>query len=217
MVLGAVIAAAGLAVLSACGDPNPAGDDEQVRHGLQAIKGITQDGFTLGDPDAPATLSIISAPTSFALDAVITQLPALTQRFVRPGRLKLQMRTPTRGPYGATGEERAVAGALLAAGLQDRYWDALVRFVARYGGDVKTADLVSLLRRSGVSDVDRAMTERSSPRIRAALDRADAAAADAGGRGELVYVLTRPDSDPLRLSFENDRRVLADEVANKLR
>ena len=71
-------------------------------------------------------------PTSYELDQLITLLPSVTDGFVRNGRLKLQMRTPTRGPYGANGEERAASGALLAAGLQGRYWDALIRFVANY-------------------------------------------------------------------------------------
>ncbi len=178
-----VIASAG------CGAGDPVSNERQVRRGLEAIQGIPQDGFTLGRGDAPWTLIIMSAPTSYELDNLITQLPAVVERFVRGGRLRLQMRTPTGGPYGGTGEERAVAGALLAAGLQGRYWDALVRFVPTYVGGVGTDDLADLLRQSGVADVDRAMTERSSTRVRAALDRADAAAAEANGMGHPVYVL----------------------------
>ncbi len=217
LVLRIAVGVAVVAALAACGTTNPAADDAQVQRGLEAIEGIDQDGFTLGDPHAPWTLSVISSPTSFELDALITQLPALTQRFVRPGRLKIQMRTPTRGPYGANGEEREVAGALLAAGLQDRYWDALVRFVPRYRGGVQAADLASLLRLAAVSDVSLAMTERSSPRIRAALDRADEVAAAAEGGGRLVYVLARGDGEQQRLTFENQRRTLADEVGGSLR
>lgn len=206
-----------VALLGACGAANPAADDAQVQRGIDAIDGIEQDGFTLGDPQAPWTLSIISSPTSFELDALITELPELTRRFVRPGRLKLQMRTPTKGPYGVDGEERDVAGALLAAGLQDHYWDALVRFVPRYRAGVRPADLAALLRRSAVPDVALAMMQRSSPRIRTALDRADEVAAAAEGAGRLVYLLAHGADEPRRLSFENELRTLADEVGGSLR
>lgn len=206
-----------VAGLAACGTADPATDGAQVQRGLAAIEGIDQDGFTLGDPQAPSTLSIISSPTSFELDALITQLPALTQRFVRPGLLKLQMRTPTKGQYGSNGEEREVAGALLAAGLQGRYWDALVRFVPRYRGRVRTGDLASLLRLAAVPDVGQAMIARSTPRVRAALDRADEVAAAAEGGGHLVYLLAKGAREPRRLKFESQLRTLADEVGGALR
>lgn len=217
VVLRIAVGVAVVATTAACGTSNPAADGAQVQRGLEAIAGIDQHGFTLGDPDAPWTLSVISSPTSFELDALITQLPALTERFVRPGRLNVQMRTPTKGPYGADGEERAVAGALLAAGLQDRYWDALVRFVPPYRGGVGTADLASLLRRAAVPDVSLAMTERSTHRIRAALDQADEVAAAAEGDGRLVYVLAKDAGEAQRLTFEEQRRTLADEVGGSLR
>ncbi|MEJ7797194.1 MAG: hypothetical protein WKF42_01750 [Solirubrobacteraceae bacterium] len=224
VVLRTALAVAGVGVFAACGSGNPAADDAQVGRGLEAIKGIPQDGSTLGDPKAPWTLSVISTPTSFELDGLITQLPALTERFVRSGRLNIQMRTPTRGPYGGNGEERAVAAALLAAGLQDRYWDALVRFVPRYVGGVDGRDLALLLRRAGVPDVERALRDRSSTRIRSALDRADGAAAaadgdqakDAARQGLVFYMLTLGADEPRFVRFVQKGRSLTDAVALEL-
>lgn len=226
LVLRGALAVVVLGLLAGCGAGNPATDVKQVGRGLQAIEGISQDGFTLGDPKAPWTLSVIASPISYELDGLITQLPKLVERFVRPGMLNIQMRTPTRGPYGAGGEERAVAGALLAAGLQDRYWDALVRFVPGYDGGVDDDDLADLLRRSGVPDVKRAMRERSSERIRSALDRADAAAASAAdvsdqseaavAQGQAVYLLKSGSDDPQYLRFVQKRRSLTDEAARVL-
>lgn len=227
VVLRAALAAVSVAGLTGCGVGNPAADANRVSRGLDAIAGVPQDGFTLGDPKAPWTLSVIATPTSYELDGLITQLPALCERFVRPGRLNIQMRTPTRGPYGANGEARAVAGALLAAGLQERYWDALVRFVPTYVGGIDGGDLVRLLRRSDVPDVKRAMSARSSERIRSALDRADAAAAAAGdvsdqsgdavAQGQVVYLLESDETHEAQyLRFVQKRRSLTDEIARVL-
>jgi hypothetical protein len=212
-----LVATVAMLALGACGTVNPASDDAQVQSGLKAIAGIAQDGFTLGDPRAPWTLSVISSPTNFELDALVTQLPELTRRFVRSGRLRLQMRTPTKGPYGLDGSEREVAGVLLAASLQGRFWDALVRFVPRYTGAVSTAALADLLRRSGVPDVDRAMADRTQARVRAALNRADEVAAAAKGGGRVLYLLGRSGGELHRLDNETALRNIADEVGQTLR
>ena len=203
--LSAALATALIASAAGCSAGDTASDERQVRSGLAAIAGVPQDGYTLGRPGARWTLSVISAPTSYELDHLVTVLPALGERFVRGGRVKLQMRTPTMGPYGADGDERAAAGALLAAGLQRRYWDALVRFVATYDGEVTTSGLTALLRRSGVADIDRALADRSSPLIRAALDRADADAEKAGGTGHLIYLLTSDGGDEFDLTRQAEK------------
>lgn len=202
-------------LLTACHDKNPMADTK-VSRALAAIEGIPQDGFTLGRSDAPWTLSIISAATGYELDPMISQLPALTERFVRSGRMKLQLRTPTSGSYSGDGEERAAAGALLAAGLQGRYWDCLVTFVASYGDGLELDDLETLLTRSGVADVDRAMVERLSPRVRRALVRADAAAAATDGQGRVVYLLRPTNGPPRIIALGADTGRLAEAVARVL-
>ena len=211
----AMLAVAALA-LSACGTTDPVSNAEQTRRGLAAITGLPQEGFTLGRSTAPWTLSIISSPTSYELDQLITLLPELTDRFVRGGRLKLQMRTPTKGAYGANGQERVAAGALLAAGLQDHYWNALVRFVSNYPGSVKTDRLTELLRASGVPDVDRAMRDRSNAQVRGALVRADVVGDEADGKGQLVYVLTSPSGTEVDLTRQADKGRLPDMIGRRL-
>ena len=142
--------------------------------------------------------------------------PELTDRFVRSGRLRLQMRTPTKGSYGANGQERVAAGALLAAGLQDRYWNVLVRFVANYPGSVKTSRLTALMRDAGVPDVDRAMRDRSNAQVRGALDRADVVGDEADGKGQLVYVLTSPSGTTVDLSRQADKGRLPDQIGRRI-
>jgi hypothetical protein len=217
------------AVLAGCHHEDPASDGAQVRRGLAAIEGIPQDGFTLGRSDAPWTLTIISPATSYELDQMITQLPAVSEQFVRPGRLKLQLRTPAAGSSGGDGEQRAAASALLAAGLRGRYWDALVRLVPAYRGALSDAAVAALLRRSGVRDVASAMAQRSTYRIQHAVDRADAAADAAKlllGRGypagpnRVVYLLTPAAGRPLEangnITSEADQGRLAIALATSV-
>lgn len=204
------------ALLAGCHGKDPGGDSTQVRRGAAAIEGIPQDGFTLGRAEASWELSVISPATSLELDQLITQLPAVTEQFVRSGRINVQMRTPSTGAYGGNGEARVADGVLLAAGLQGRYWDALVRLVPVYRGGLEADDLAALLKRSGVDNVRLAMTERSGPRVGAELVRADAAAAAAGGNGRLLYILTPPDGAPRNLTPDVDQGRLAGAIAREL-
>ena len=207
-----------------CGATYPGSDRAQVRRGVQAIEGLPQDGFTLGRSQARWTLTVISSATRYELDQLITMLPALVKRFVRPGRMNIQLRTPSTGVYGANGDERTAAGALLAAGLQRRYWDALVRFVPTYRGRLSDGDISALLQRSAVPDVRRAMAERASPRVRAALDRADVVAATAAtafpasaGKDRVIYLLTPHGEDPRNVTLDGDLGRLVDVLGSVVR
>ena len=164
-----MVLAAALVSLAGCSAGDPVSNARQTARGLDAIAGLPQDGFTLGASNAPWTLSVMSTPTSYELDQLITLLPSVTDGFVRDGRLKLQMRTPTRGPYGANGEERAASGALLAAGLQGRYWDALIRFVANYAwrrDDDRAREPDGPVGRAGRRSRDGRSLQRPHPRRR---------------------------------------------------
>jgi hypothetical protein len=199
-----------------CGPGDQVSDAQQTRRALAAIDGLHQDGFTLGRADAPWTLSVISSPTSYELDQLLTLLPGLSDRWLRTGRVRVQIRTPTKAPYAANGDERAVAGALLAAGLQGRYWNALVRFVANYSGTVTTPLLRDLLRQSGVPDIARAMRDRSDAQIRGALNRADVVARDAHGTGHVIYVLSSAGGAEVDLSRQADKGRLSEMIGREL-
>jgi len=200
-------------LITACHNENRAGDGTQVRRGMAAIEGIPQDGSTLGRGDAPWTLSVISAATSYELDQLITLLPAVTDQLVRPGRLKVQMYTPSTGRYQGNGDDRIAAGALLAAGLQGRYWDALVRFVPTHRGKLTVDELVAMLRRSGVGDVRRAMTERFGPRVRVALARAEAAAKATSERDGVAYLLTPAEGPTAEVTLPATYGKLVEEIS----
>ena len=198
-------------VLAGCAEQDHGSDRVQVDRAVRAIEGIPQDGFTLGRRNARWTLTVIASATSFELDQMITMLPALVEHHVRPGLMKIALRTPSTGRYGANGDERTAAGALLAAGAQGHFWDALVRFVPVYRGRLSEDGVRSWLRRSGVPDVSRAMTERAGDGVRAALAAADEAAANAAAsfpavaeRRRVIYLLTLRGEGPRNVTLDGD-------------
>lgn len=212
LLTGMLLAACG-ALLGACDGEDPAADETQVQRGIAAIAGIPQDGFTLGRQDAPWTLSVVSSATSYELDQFITLLPAVTDQFVRPGRLNLQLRTPTSGRYQGDGDDsRIAAGALLAAGLQGHFWDALVRFVPTHRGQVTVNQLRALLERAGVRDVALAMRQRTSPRVHRALDVADAAGQTTNERRGVAYVLAPAGGPAVEITNDATKGNLAVEI-----
>jgi protein-disulfide isomerase len=96
----------------------------------QRFGAIPQRGAVLGWPRAPYTLvefADLQCPYCARFDRDV--LPAVIARFVRPGRLRLELRPiavigPASGP---------AAGAVLAAGLQDRMWQFADLFYRNQG------------------------------------------------------------------------------------
>ncbi len=127
-------------------------------------------GSILGDADAGVpTLTVfadIASPGYSRFDAEV--LPSLLSRYVRPGRIRIQLRTlPGDLPIGAE-----VARIAQAAGLQTQLW-AFVRALAAFNGattdagDVAAAESVL----KGV-DLERLVVDSRSSRVRRAISRA---------------------------------------------
>jgi protein-disulfide isomerase len=167
---------------------------------LALFGGLPQDGFTLGRPDARATLVIytaLDAPRG-SFDAV---LPALVERFVRPGRLTLQLRTLSRDPALTAGDGGALraAYAAQAAGLQDRLWPFVRVLGLRSPGYVDDAVLADVAGRIPGLDVRRMRGDAVSPRVAAAVERADAMARAAGVTAVPTFILEQRGRRPTRL------------------
>jgi protein-disulfide isomerase len=115
-------AAVGL-MLAGCGSAAPSSATRPAPAGAASLAarfgGIPQRGPVLGSPRAPYTLfwfADLQCPFCAAFDRDV--LPAVISRFVRPGRLRLELR-----PIAFIGPGSAVgAAATVAAGLQDRMW-----------------------------------------------------------------------------------------------
>jgi protein-disulfide isomerase len=171
-----------LASLAGCGggDDGGGGDGSPPEAGEKALRGeaslderfrgIPQDGAILGRRDAPYTLvefADLQCPFCAQFDRAI--LPAVIERFVRPGRLRLEFRAVAfLGPDSGEG-----AAATVAAGRQDRMWQFADLFYRNQGaensGYVTPAFLARVARGAGL-DLERWRGESNSPELVADLE-----------------------------------------------
>jgi protein-disulfide isomerase len=102
------------------GEETPAEPPAQQTSEVSALfDGIPQDGITLGDPDAPATLvEFADLQCPFCAEYTTGALPTVIDRYVRSGKLKLQLNVlQFLGPDSEKAAE--VAGG---AALQNKLW-----------------------------------------------------------------------------------------------
>lgn len=137
------------------------------------LAGIPESGVTLGDPGAPATLVEFADPqcpfcAQYARDA----LPALVDQWVRPGRLRFDLRLLT-----FIGPDSLPAARLAgAAALQNHLWtfsDLLFLNQGRENsGYVTTSFLTRVAEATPGLDVHRAFAKRDSGQVDAQLAEA---------------------------------------------
>jgi protein-disulfide isomerase len=114
--------------------------------------GIPQDGATLGNPDAPATMvEFVDLQCPFCAEYTRDALPAIVKRYVRAGKLKLELR-----PVAILGPDSATGAAAAAAAAQDnRIWQFADLWYLNQGrensGYVDDAFLRRIARGAGVS------------------------------------------------------------------
>ena len=160
-----------LAIVAAgCGgddDGESSAEKERVLRGEAAVaeryEGIPQEGSFLGRPDAPYTLvefADLQCPFCAQFDRDV--LPAVIERFVRPGKLRIELRPVAfLGPDSATG-----AAATLAAGEQDRMWqfaDLWYRNQGPENSGYATPEFLSVIGRAASLDIDRWQSQSNSP------------------------------------------------------
>ena len=147
------------------GGPAPSRGDET---GLFA--GIPQRGLRLGSPTAKVLLVEFADPQCpFCREFAVRTLPSVVRRYVRTGRIRMELRLVS---FLGRDSVRA-AQALEAAALQDRMWQATARFYERQGQENSGYVTDAFLRRvlGGVPglDVGRALRERRHPQVAAEL------------------------------------------------
>jgi protein-disulfide isomerase len=122
---------------SGCGgsSPSTAPEDPALR-GADSLQerfgGIAQNGRALGSPRAPYTLvEFADLQCPFCARFHRDILPTVIERFVRPGRLRLELR-----PVAFLGPDSSpAAAAVVAAGLQDRMWQFADLFYRNQGSE----------------------------------------------------------------------------------
>lgn len=163
-----------LALLAGCGaDPEPAAFGQtDAQRGVALVAGIPQSGNTLGDPDAPARASLYLRLTETDVHLDRDVLPAIVQRYVRTGRLRVQLRTVPTDELDVDGAAEASARVAQAAGLRDtRMWQFALAFRAVGTGSADDATTLEALRYAGVRDAGAVLRSARDPRVTKALER----------------------------------------------
>ena len=214
--LGAAAALAAVVVVIAIVISQGGSDDEkpdraatqaaaQERESRQpaSLEGIPQDGIMLGDPGAPATLvEFVDLQCPFCADYSNDALPAVIDRYVRTGRLRLELRLLAfLGPDSTKGAQLAAA-----AGRQDHMWEFVELFYANQGeensGYASGEFLRGLARRVEGLDVEKAFAERMSPAVERELAEAEAEAGKLGVNATPTLVLRKGSGPPQRVDLE---------------
>lgn len=159
-----------------CGgdDGDQARDDAPALRGAASLPerfgGIPQDGAFLGRPDAPYTLAEfadLQCPFCARFDREV--LPTVLRRFVRPGKLRVELRPVAfLGPDSSTG-----AAATVAAGEQDRMWEFADLWYRNQGPEnsgYATPEFLSSIARAASLDLDRWQRQSETPALVAILE-----------------------------------------------
>jgi protein-disulfide isomerase len=171
ILLGAAAAIVAAAILVS--SSGPAGRDRHLprqpaaRDVTAILRGIPQDRLTLGNPDAPILLvEFVDLQCPFCRQFAADSWPDIVRRYIRTGKIKMELRLTA-----VLGEQSAKANkAVMAAGLQDRMWDASMRFYDVQGqentGYVTDSFLHGVLGGVHGLDLARAKKARTSAAVR---------------------------------------------------
>jgi protein-disulfide isomerase len=167
IVLGAATAIVVAAILVSGGGADPKGKHAgSTRDVTRILRGIPQDGLTLGDPRAPVLLvEFADLQCPFCREFAATSWPDIVKRYIRTGKVRMELRL-----LNILGEDSVKANkAVMAAGLQNRMWDASMRFYDVQGqegsGYVTDRFLRDVLGGVHGLDAERAMRERGSSEV----------------------------------------------------
>ena len=143
-----------------------AGDALQgVAETKQLIGGIPQKGITLGNANAPVRIVEFADPQCpYCRDYSLNEMPALIEKYVRTGKAKMELRLLTFiGPDSLT-----AAGALTAAGLQNKLWNATDLFYRNQGEENSgyvTDDFLTKVLTGAGADADKAIAGAGAPAV----------------------------------------------------
>jgi protein-disulfide isomerase len=185
VILAAIVAFALLVLLSQI-----SGGEGEVQ---ELLADVPQDGTTLGSEDAPVTIYLyedLQCPVCARLTR--ETLPDLIASYVEPGEVKVVSETiAILGP-----DSIPAAGAALAAGEQDRYWEYSTLFFLNQrrenSGYVTDEFLTNIAEETQGLDVNQWNETRESGSFASEIDAAQARARDEGVEGTPTLVITGP-------------------------
>jgi len=171
------------------------------RETVELLAGIHQEGIALGDPDAPVTLvEFADLECVHCRTFAIEVLPELIRRYVREGKVRLELRTLAFVSEGSVEAARMAA----AVGLQDRMWHFVDLYFRSQEQPAAPATDRSLRRvAEALPEVDaaRAMVQRSSPDVTRQLAAAEEQARRFDIQGTPAFLIGRTGEAPRRLDL----------------
>ena len=200
-VLATVIVAVAIAISQGGADdegasaPAPAQSDGESPS--DPLEGIPQQGVSLGDPDAPATLiEFADLQCPFCADFATGELPQIVEDYVRPGRVRIELRLLAFiGPDSQRGRQVAHAAA-----LQNRMWEYSDLFFQNQGdensGYATNAFLERLARQAPGLDVDRLAQDFGNPDAEALTRQAERLGRRLQVEGTPAFYLARGSGPP---------------------
>ena len=170
-----------VAVLAAVAVGGPGQDGSSKGGGSaapeSALRGIPQSGIVLGSPNAPVTMvEFADLQCPFCAEYQASVFPTLLDRYVRTGKLRIELRLLRfLGP-----DSERLARAASAAAAQNRMWQLVELAYARQGrensGYATDAFIKSLLADAGVKGAD--TSAAAEPELRRAAQAARQAGID---------------------------------------
>ena len=178
--------------------------------------GIPPTGTTLGDPKAPATLVVFAdLQCPFCREYDQNVVPTLVQRYVRPGKLRLELRE-----IGLLGPDSLKGAAWAqAAARQNRLYQFAGLFYANQGSENSgyvTGEFLAKIASAAGMDVAQARRDAGLPSVRQALARTSEIARSAGvnatptffaGRGKSLRSLSVGSYEPGGFTQALDRLI----------
>lgn len=163
------------------------------------FEGIPQRGAILGDPAAPlGMIEFVDLQCPFCAQYTRDVLPTLVERYVRPGRLRIELR-----PLSFIGDDSLEAAASTAAAAgQNRMWqfvDLFFRNQGRENSGYVTADFVGRLARAAGASPAPVVAAAEAGDGGALLARAEREAAQFGVESTPTFLIARGDRPPERL------------------
>lgn len=152
--------------------------------------GIPQRGIVVGDPNAPLTLvEFADLQCPFCRDYTTGVMPALVDRYVRSGKLRMEFRN-----VSFIGNDSLRAAQMAgAAAVQNKLWQYVDLFYLNQGeentGYVTDEFLTRIGRAVRGFDVDRALADRTLPEVQRALTEAQTEWQVAGFTGTPSFLL----------------------------
>jgi protein-disulfide isomerase len=197
--LAGAAALAAVIVVAAILISQSGGDDGSSSAPAPQVERLPQHGVHLGDPKAPATMiEFADLQCPFCRDYAVRTLPGVIDRYVKTGRVRLELRLLAfLGPDSEKG--RQVANA---ATLQDKLWDFTQLFYENQGqensGYVTDSFLRRLERKAGL-DMNQLAADVGSAEAQAFSRRAERMANQLGVSGTPSFYLVKGGGQPQQI------------------